>query len=119
MTQYEILSINQSTDVSIDLYLIDENKSPKNLTGYQVAAKMSISYDAIDSDKISFLGIVRSPAADGIVNLSLTNAITAELNPKKRYVYDVELSHVNSETSATVVERVLEGLITVNPSVTR
>ena len=118
MSQYEILDINQSTDVSIDLYLVDENNAPKNLAGYQVAAKMSTSYYAADSDKISFSGIVRYPAVDGIVNLSLTNAITATLNPKKRYVYDVELSFVDSGGD-TIIERVLEGRIQVTPSVTR
>ena len=118
MAQYEILTINQGTDVSIELHLINADKSVKDLTGHLVAAKMSLSYDAIDSDKISFLGIVADPATDGIVNLSLTNAVTAALNPKKRYVYDVELSHIDSDTSATIVERVMEGLITVTPSVT-
>ena len=35
-----------------------------------------------------------------------------------RYVYDVELSFVDSD-GATIIERVLEGKITLTPSVTR
>jgi hypothetical protein len=34
-------------------------------------------------------------------------------------VYDIELSHVDSATSDTIVERVLEGRIQVTPSVTK
>jgi hypothetical protein len=46
----------------------------------------------------------------------LTNAQTQTLNPKKRYVYDVEISVLDGVS--TVVERVLEGKLTVSPSVT-
>ena len=49
--------------------------------------------------------------------MSLTNVQTDALKAG-RYVYDVELSFVDS-AGATIIERVLEGRITVTPSVTR
>ena len=116
MAHYEDLTIDQGTEVAIDIYLVNKDNSKKDLTGYIAAAKMATSYDADSDDKISFTALVASPATDGILNLSLTNAQTQLLNPKKRYVYDVEVSLDSDGT--TTIERVLQGLITVTPSVT-
>tara|TARA_R110000796_G_scaffold238624_1_gene359017 strand:- start:209 stop:568 length:360 start_codon:yes stop_codon:yes gene_type:complete len=118
MAHYEVLEINQGTDVSVELHLVNVDNSIKDMTGHSVSAKLSTHYDAKDSDKITFLSLIANPATAGIVNLSLTNAVTAALNPKKRYVYDVEISHIDSDTNNTIVERVMEGLITITPSVT-
>ena len=116
MAHYAALTIDQGTDVSINVYLVTKTGAVKDLTGYSVAAKLATSYDATDSDKTSFTSLVAAPATDGIVNLALTNVQTQTLNPKKRYVYDVEISTDSDGT--TTVERVLQGLITVSPSVT-
>jgi hypothetical protein len=116
MSHFEDLTIDQGTDVSIDIHLVTKSGEKKDMTGYTVAAKMATRYDAADSDKISFTANVVSPATDGIVNLALSNAQTNLLNAKKRYVYDVEISQTDSE--GTTIERVLQGLITVSPSVT-
>lgn len=117
MARYEELTVDQGTDVSIDLYLTNVDGSPKDLSGFSVAAKMSTRYDVSDSDKISFASYVTVPPTNGIVNLSLSNTITNTLNTKRRYVYDVEISYSDSDEN-TIVERVLEGLIVVTPSVT-
>lgn len=116
MAHYEELTIDKGTDVAIEIHLVNPDNSKKNLAGYSVAAAMAQSYDAIDSDKIFFTSSILSPASDGIVHLFLNNTVTDTLNPKKRYVYDVQLSFVDS-SATTIVERVLEGLITVSPSV--
>lgn len=117
MAQYEDLEFDQGTDVSIDIYLVNKDNSIKDLSGYSAAAKMALNYDATDSDKISFDANIASPSTAGVVNLALTNAVTDTLNTKKRYVYDVEVSYVDSD-AATIIEPVLRGLITVNPTVT-
>ena len=67
--------------------------------------------------KIIFNSIIATPATDGIITLSLTNAQTDSLRAGK-YVYDVEMSFVDSDSNV-VIERVLEGRIVVSPSVTR
>ena len=48
----------------------------------------------------------------------MTNLQTDTMKPG-RYVYDVELESYDSDTDATIVERILEGKLTVTPSVTR
>lgn len=117
MARYEELTIDQGTDVSIDIYLTEKDGSSKDLTGFSVAAKMSTRYGVSDSDKIPFDAYVIVPPEDGIINLSLSNAVTDTLNTRKKYVYDVEISYVDSDSN-TLIERVLEGLVTVTPSVT-
>ena len=96
-THYEVLQINQGTDASIELHLVDINNSAKDLTGHTITAKLGTHYDARDSDKTTFVSIVSQPATSGIVNLSLTNVIT---------------------TGSTIVERIMEGIVTITPSVT-
>ena len=54
---------------------------------------------------------------NGTALLSLTNSQTNALKVG-RYVYDVELSFVDS-SGATIVERILEGRMQVTPSVTK
>ena len=49
--------------------------------------------------------------------MSLTNTQTDALKPG-RYVYDVELQFTDS-SGANIIERILEGKITVTPSVTK
>ena len=116
MAHYEDLTLDQGTDISIEVYLVNQDNSKKDLTGYTAGARMATSYDADSDDKIRFSAAIASPATDGIVNLSLTNTQTEALNPKKRYVYDVEI-YIDSD-GTTTVERVLQGLVTVSPSVT-
>lgn len=117
MAKYEDITIDQGSDVAVQLDLINPDKSIKNLTGYSVAAQIRKTFNTTDSDAISFSALVSDPATSGIVTLSLTNTQT-DLIAKGRYFYDVELSHLDSDSN-TVVERILEGQLTVTPSVTR
>ena len=116
MAQYEELTIDKGTDVTLQLELEDTNGNPKNLTNYTVAGKVKKTYNTSDSDATSFTAEVKAPATGGVVNLSLSNTQTDALKAG-RYVYDVEISFVDSDAQ-TVIERVLEGTITVTPSVT-
>lgn len=117
MAQYEEFTIDQGTDVSIELHLTNLDGSAKNLDGFSVNAKMKKNYNSGDSDTVTFLGIVSEPFTSGIVNISLTNTQTDNLKPGK-YVYDVEISY-EEDSATSIVERVLEGKIFVTPSVSR
>lgn len=118
MAQYEEFTIDQGADVAIQINLIDpETNSAKNLTNHSVAAKLKKNYNSDSADTVSFTSVVATPPTDGIVTLSLTNIQTNDLK-QGRYVYDVELSYVDSDAN-TIVERILEGRIQVTPSVTR
>ena len=117
MATYEEFTIDQGADVAIELHLQNVDGSKKNLANYQVAAKLKKNYNSDSAETTDFTSIVADPASDGVVTLSLTNTQTDALG-KGRYVYDVELSYLDSDAN-TIVERVLEGRIQVTPSVTR
>ena len=123
MAQYQDLTFDQGSDIVLELRLLNQDKSKKNLNGYTVSAKMAQSYNSSDSDKINFSTAIESPDSDGIITLSLTNLQTDTLSTKRRYVYDVEISYVSESDGAGnltyVIERVLEGQIQVTPSVTK
>mgnify|MGYP000857269973 FL=1 len=118
MAQYEEITIDQGTDVAIQLELVDNAGAAKSLLGHSVSAKMKKNYNSTDSsDILTFSTIVATPSTAGICTLSLTNSQTDALKAG-RYVYDVEISFIDSD-SVTIVERVLEGRIQVTPSVTK
>ena len=116
MAQYEEFTIDQGADVTIELHLVDKNDAVKNLTGHTLTAKMKKNYNSDSSDTTNFTTAITN-ATGGVGSLTLTNSQTNALKVG-RYVYDVELSFVDS-ANATIVERVLEGRIQVTPSVTK
>lgn len=119
MAHYEDIIIDQGADVAIELNLVEQDGSKKNLTGYSAAAKLKRNYNSTDSaDVIDFTSVIADPATDGVLILSLTNSQTDALSSRGRYVYDVEISHLDSNSN-TLIERVLQGKISVSPSVTR
>lgn len=120
MSNYEDITIKQGTDVAIEIELINEDGSVKDLTSHSVSAYMKRRYadSANDPNTIQFNAVVTSPPEDGIITLSLTNTQTDTLTTRGRYVYDVELSYTDSDEN-TIISRVLEGQIEVSPSVTK
>lgn len=118
MAQYEEFTIDQGADIAIEIKCIDpETNSAKNLTNHSVSAKLKKNYNSDSADTTTFTSIVAAPATAGIITISLTNAQT-DLLKAGRYVYDVELSFVDSSNN-TIIERILEGRIQVTPSVTK
>lgn len=119
MADYEDFTIDQGADVAIELHLQETDGSKKDLTAHTASAKMKRSYNSTADDEIiDFTVAVTDPPTDGILVLALTNAQTDALNPRNRYVYDVELSFDDSDGN-TIIERILEGKVKVTPSVTR
>ena len=117
MAQYQEFTFDQGADTSIELHLVDANGAAKNLLGHTITAKIKKTYNSDSADTTSFVTQVTN-ATSGIATLTLTNTQTNALKAG-RHVYDIELSHVDSATSNTIVERVLEGRIQVTPSVTK
>lgn len=116
MATYEDFTIDQGADLALQIELVNPDGSKKDLTGYSAAAKMKKTYRSTES--IDFTAVIPDPSLEGIVTISLTNLQTDTLSTRGRYVYDVEISFVDEEGN-TIIERVLEGKIKVNPSVTR
>jgi hypothetical protein len=103
------LKIGQGTDYLTSITLTDDDGVPIQLTGYSGAGQIRKYYtstNAVDFD-------VEVKANTGVVKISLTSDQTNEMEAG-RYVYDVELTD-----SANVVSRVLEGIVTITPGVTR
>ena len=115
MAEYEKFDIDKGSDIAIQLELVDVNNNKKNLTDYSAAAKMKRTFNSDSSDTTTFGAAITDPT-DGFITLSLTNAQTSALKVGS-YVYDVEISYQDSAIN-TIIERVLEGKIRVNPNVT-
>lgn len=103
------LLIDQGTTFELDLNVSSADGSAKNLTGYTVAGQMRKSY--YSTTYTAFTANITDATA-GQLEITLTAAQTSALKAG-RYVYDVEITN-SSETL-----RVVEGIITVTPEVTR
>jgi hypothetical protein len=102
--------IDQGSTFSVTFNLTDENGDPLNLVGYTANAQMRKHYTS--SNAVTFT--CGTSGANGTVSLELTANQTDIIVPG-RYVYDVELT----ETSSNTISRVVEGIVTVTPQVTR
>ena len=101
--------IDQGTTFSTIINLTDDNGDPIDLTGYTGDSEMRKHYTSSNSQSFS----ISLGGTSGTVTLSLTAAQTANLTPG-RYVYDVEVT-----SASNVVSRIVEGIVTVTPEVTR
>jgi len=102
--------IDQGTDYSTDIFITTDDGDVIPLTSYTGVAQIRKHYTS--SNAVSF--DVAISAVLGKITLSLSDTTTANLSPG-RYVYDVKLTDSVSNT----VSRIVEGLVTINPAVTR
>jgi hypothetical protein len=103
------LQIDQGADFSTEIDVLDDNGDVVNLTGYTGAAQMRKHYTSTTAINFS----VAVNASGGTVTISMTAAASANVTPG-RYVYDCELT-----SSSNTVSRLVEGIVTVTPQVTR
>jgi len=111
MASVSNLTLDQGTTYSVSIIVNDDTGSARNLTGYTGRSQLRRSY--YSSSNTAFTIAITNPA-NGEITLNLTAAQTANIKAG-RYVYDLELVNANTLT----VERVVEGIITVYPEVTR
>lgn len=102
------LLIDQGTTYSVNLEVKDANNALVNLTGYSGAGQIRKQYTSNSATAFSI-----SVYSNGTVTASLTANQTSNLT-SGRYVYDIELTNALSE-----VTRIVEGIVTVTPQVTR
>jgi hypothetical protein len=107
------LQIDQGATFSTDVTVSDSDGSAFDLTGYSASAKMAKGY-ASTRTRTTFTTSINSDPTTGIITLSLTADQTNALEAPARYVYDVEILKASDST----ITRVIEGIITVRPSVT-
>lgn len=117
MAVYQEFTIDQGSDATIELHLVDKNGTAKNLTGHTLTARLKKNYNDSAGEAIAFTSVVTN-SSGGIATLSLTNTQTDALKAG-RHVYDVELSNIDSASGNTIIERILEGRVQITPSVTK
>jgi hypothetical protein len=101
--------IDQGTTYQTTINVTDENDDVVNLTGYSAGAALRKHYTS--TAQTAFTTSI-SPAL-GTVTLSMTANTTANVTAG-RYVYDCILTDPNG-----AITRLVEGIVTVTPRVTR
>lgn len=109
MAQVQNIYIDQGTTFSFTIAVSDQYGDVKDLTDYTAASQMRKSF--YTNTAIDFTADVSSPL-DGEVTISLTAEETSAIKAG-RYVYDIEIA------SSEETVRVLEGIVVVNPEVTK
>ena len=107
------LRIDQGATFNTDVTVSGSDGTAFDLTGYTASAKLSKGY-ASTRTRVSFTTAIAADATTGVITLSLTADQTNALEAPARYVYDVEILKASDST----ITRVIEGIITVSPSVT-
>jgi len=102
------LTIDQGTTVSIVVPVKNTDGTVKDLTGYTAYSQFRKSYYSTTYTTFT----ATHDDAGGNITLALS-AIQSSAVKAGRYVYDVET------LTGTTVARVQEGIITVNPEVTK
>lgn len=108
MAQKINLIIDQGTTYKTSFLVNADDGSPLNMSSYTAASQIRKTYTS--SNSVSF---TTSANSTGWVSLSLDSNATSNLT-SGRYVYDVEIT-----SPSNVVSRIVEGLVTVTPQVTR
>ena len=101
--------IDQGATYSTSIDVTDEDGAVVNLTGFTGAAQLRKHYTSTAQTAFT----VSITANTGVVSLSLSANVTNNI-AAGRYVYDCELT----DTAGTV-SRLIEGIVTVTPGVTR
>ena len=112
MAAYAELYLDQGTTFNNIINLTDDlTNAYINVSGYVVRSQMRRSYFSANISANIICTI--TDAANGEITMSLPAANTSALKAG-RYLYDVEVVDTTGTTS-----RILEGIITVTPEVTR
>lgn len=110
MAAFSELVIEQGATFISTLNVEDVNGDAINLTSYTANSQMRKSYYSSSSNII--ISTITG-TSNGEITLGMSAANTSNLAPG-RYVYDVIIT-----SPTNVVTRVVEGIVTVLPSVTR
>ena len=103
--------IDQGATFSTTVTIEDGTGSPLDLTGYTALAQIRKTYQSTTAT--DFTSTFDADRTTGLITISLTNTQTAALE-EGRYVYDLLITDLSGTKT-----RVVEGIVTVNPSVSR
>jgi hypothetical protein len=108
MTAY--LDIDQGSDFSTEITLQNDDGTSMNISGFSIYSQFRKSYGSTTAYQFN---AVITNATQGKFKLSLAGSMSSSIKPG-RYLYDVEI--VNLTPART---RVVEGIITINPEITK
>lgn len=103
--------IDQGADFTAEIVLLDTDGEPYDLTDHVITASMRKNYTS--SVSVDFECSPRNPATTGQLFMSLDDSVTSEIEPG-RYLYDVVVEDLSG-----VRTRVVEGIATITPGITR
>lgn len=104
----------QGTDYTLNVTVKDSAGVTTDLTGYTVRGQARPSYDGSLSFQFVCTLLSQITNTGQFAAAIPKTAITSVLSDQQSLVYDIEI-----ESSSGTVTRVLEGVITVTPEVTR
>lgn len=110
MSGFVELIMEQGADFSSSINVKDASGVSSNLTSYTAASQMRKSHYSSTSN--GFTVTIPTPLT-GNISMSMSHINTANISPG-RYVFDLMMTSPDS-----IVTRVMEGIITVLPNVTR
>ena len=105
------LFVDQDADFTTTVTVNDSTGSALDLTNYTALGMIRKTYQS--STATTFTSAFVSPRTTGQITISLTDTQTAALE-SGRYVYDLVITDASGNNT-----RVVEGIATVNPSVSR
>ena len=103
--------IDQGADFSTSITVTDDAGDAVDLTGYTGSGQIRKHYTS--NTATDFTISFDSPRSSGVVTISLGRATTSSIEAG-RYVYDVEIT-----SAANTRSRLVEGIATITPEVTR
>ena len=103
--------IDQGADFTTTVTISDSDGTALDLTGYTALAQIRKTYESTTAT--DFTSTFDSDRTTGKITISLSDTQTSALD-YGRYVYDLVITDASS-----IKTRVVEGIATVNPSVSR
>lgn len=110
-TPYAELTVDQGTTFETTLDLTNDDGSAINVTNYVFSGQIRKSYYSSNATANLTVSIIN--AQSGNINLTLNSATTTNIKAG-RYLYDVKMTDTSNVTT-----RIVEGILTVTPQVSR
>jgi hypothetical protein len=112
MAAYVELVVDQGTTFNNVINITDDvTNAAVNIANYSFESQVRRSYYSANITANIICTVTN--ASNGEVTMSISASNTANIKPG-RYVFDVK-----STNGDNIVDRILEGIITINPSVTK
>jgi hypothetical protein len=108
MAQKVNIVLDQGTTFNTSFTFTDDVDNPIDFTSYTAASQMRKSYSSSTSHAFT-VGLT----SNGIITLGMNSNTTTQITAG-RYLYDLEVTDINGVRS-----RLVEGIVTVTPEITR